>query len=530
MDERTLVAMREVALAVRDTGDLARAEELVAELIPRMREALGPAHEGTRAALLDLASLRAEGGRYEAAFEGFEELVALERELEDASLHATLNNYGAALVDAGRLDEAEKVLTESVELTRARMGKRHPETLWARSVLADLYSDMGKLRESERIQRKLVDDFEEVFGADHPEYGQVCSNLGALYNRRGRSTRARPLLEKAVPIMEATLGPEHPRTLIAIDNLAVACSSTGDLQRASELRGSLLEIQRRVRGPAHPQTLNSMNNLAILYRDLERYEESLELLRETWRLSCETLGADHPETLTVLDNIGGGLFVMDRHEEALEVNRDVVAGRLEVLDDDHPDITKSFYNSAMILRALGDPEATPAFEEVLRRIEATGTVDEIAVSCRARLGEAALDVGDRVRALAFFTDAVEARRELGAGFEELAYLLHQAGYCLAREKRWDDACVVLREAVELRTAMFGESGPITLLSVYVLAGCEARGGRHEVGLDLALRYHDAKLEQTGELGPDLAQARKLVADILDLMERPEDAARWREPR
>ena len=65
-----------------------------------------------------------------------------------------MNNLGALLKKQGKLDEAEPLLREALQVLRSTLGNRHPGTLTSISNLASLLQDQGKPDEAAPLLRE----------------------------------------------------------------------------------------------------------------------------------------------------------------------------------------------------------------------------------------------------------------------------------------------------------------------------------------------------------------------------------------
>ena len=137
--------------------------------------------------------------------------AAIERHGGDDSLRAKLlTNYGNALRNDDRLDEAEAAHREALELRR-----RDPD---APTLVAD-----------------------------------ALLNVSAVLSVQERLDEAVPLAHEAIGIWTRELGPQHPHMVTALSNLAIMAERNADYADALGLAQQALELSRTLRGEQHPQ-------------------------------------------------------------------------------------------------------------------------------------------------------------------------------------------------------------------------------------------------------------------------------------
>ena len=96
--------------------------------------------------------------------------------LEHPLLAKTLNNLGQLLNRLGRRAEAQKMLTEAVELSTQREGADHPETLGIMNNLATTLQATGHQKRAEDVE--IVDaknNTRDVCGSHRKSIGECCS-------------------------------------------------------------------------------------------------------------------------------------------------------------------------------------------------------------------------------------------------------------------------------------------------------------------------------------------------------------------
>ncbi len=127
-----------------------------------------------------------------------------------------MNNLGVFLQSNEKYGEAERIFRECLAAFIARVrGPRHPGTLTSLYNLGHVLNDLGRLEEAEPLIRESLELRSSVLGAEHPDtYGSMRS-LGWLLRSRGQLDESERLLRAAFEGYRRALGANNPQTLTA---------------------------------------------------------------------------------------------------------------------------------------------------------------------------------------------------------------------------------------------------------------------------------------------------------------------------
>ncbi|MGY5051140.1 tetratricopeptide repeat protein, partial [Streptomyces sp. 900105755] len=362
--------------------------------------------------IYQVSSSLTEAGLYKQAIEYDERTALHSNDIHGPDHPDTLtarSNLANAYGDAGRVQEAldlrERVLADYERI----LGDDHPATLSARNNLANSYGDAGRIQEALDLGERVLADYERILGDNHPATLSARNNLANSYGDAGRVQEALDLGERVLADRERILGDDHPDTLTARNNLANAYGDAGRIQEALDLGERVLADYERILGDDHPDTLSARNNLANSYGDAGRVQEALDLRERVLADRERILGDDHPDTLSARSNLANAYGDAGRVQEALDLRERVLADRERILGDDHPATLTARNNLAVSYRDAGRAqEALDLGERVLADYErilgddhpATLTArNNLALSYGdAGRAQEALDLGERVLA------------------------------------------------------------------------------------------------------------------------------------
>ena len=195
----------------------------------------------------------------------------------------TLCTLAMELKAQGKFDEAEPLYREALEVSRATLGNRHPDTLGSINNLGALLLDKGELATAEALLREALEVSRETLGSRHPSTLLYINNLGQLLHVKGDLAAAEPLCREALEGRRETLGDRHPNTLTSIHNLGHLLHVKGDLAAAEPLYREALEVQRETLGNRHPSTRRSIKNLSRLLQAKDKLRPADKFYGSAWR-------------------------------------------------------------------------------------------------------------------------------------------------------------------------------------------------------------------------------------------------------
>lgn len=412
---RTRAQEAERVAAQEAASSRAIAEFLRKDLLAQASPENQPDRDVKLRTVLDRAAARVDGR--------FRDQPLVEADLRETmgDTYETLGDYAAA----------QAQFTRVVELRRGQLGPDEAQTLTAATKLFNALRLAAKLDEAEKLGTETLARWEKSAGRDHPQAVRLRVTLPKI-TYRGRYREAEPLMKVALADARRVLGPEDPVTLAAMSDFAVVLVETGRLAEARALAAETLEIKNRVLGPEHPGTLPTAINLAAIDAQLGRFASARELAQRVHQIRVRVLGPEHPQTLsaaTILANVLVALRDFATAEPLVVATHRALRAKL---GSEHPATLNTQTTLAAICFETG------RFEEAERLF------DEVLPVLRKKFGPG---YGDTMNAT-----VVRARVAMARGNSSLAVTLLEPAIAAARQTAGPKAAATLNATFQLAKA------------------------------------------------------------------------------
>jgi hypothetical protein len=93
------------------------------------------------------------------------------------------------------------------------LGAEHPRTLTSMNNLATTYYNQGRLEEAESLGVEVLEISKRVLGAEHLDTLTSMHNLAFTWKQSGRYSETLKLMEECVRLQTRILGNNHPANL-----------------------------------------------------------------------------------------------------------------------------------------------------------------------------------------------------------------------------------------------------------------------------------------------------------------------------
>jgi tetratricopeptide (TPR) repeat protein/predicted Ser/Thr protein kinase len=395
--------MTEWGLAVRQRGDLVRAESLLRVALADRRRTRDAAHPDVGASASALAGLLRDRGGYAEAESLFRAALAISLAhagADSLEVAMDLNNLGTVLGEAGDHAGADSAYRAALTIRNRRLDPGHPDVINVVENLAGNLADQGRLEEAERLKRDVVERYRRLFPGGHPYVAHALNGLAGVLADRGRFAEAESLHREAVAIRRTLLGADHGETITSINNLATVRFRLGDLAGAEAALREVMVGWDRLLGAAHPYTLTARNSLAIVLCERGRHGEAEALVREVLAGRRERFGERHPDVGTALRSLGLVLHRTGRLAAAEDTLRLALAIYRDAFGPDHPRAAEALTTLGAVLTDGGRArEAETVLREALAIREVKlDSLDYRLAETRRELAAALVPLGRRVEA------------------------------------------------------------------------------------------------------------------------------------
>ena len=262
-----------------------------------------------------------------------------------------------------------------------------------------------------------------------------------------------------------------------------------------------------------------------------RPEDSASLLRDGLARASEVYGPDHPRTANFRNSLGNAFKDAGRHEEALKEIESALETWAQRLGPRHVNVALALNNLGNVrIRQRAAAQAIALYKRA-RAIGEDGfpPTHPHRAMFDANLGDAYSWVGDTVRAIDSFSQAIKIYESRGKSSEyALASALHKRGYSLFTLGRFSEAIADLERATALHTERLGASNLTTLSSRDALAEVLSASGETERAYQLQLAVLAARADVAGSESSEVATSHQTIAETLDRMGRSTEALEHRE--
>jgi len=428
-----------------------------------------------------------------------------------------LRRLGLAKLHAGELEDAERLLTNVLQLDVQFSGPEDLSVATDCACLANLLREQARYAEAEPLFRRALAINEAALGSEHPFVGTACGNLALLLRDQGEYAEAEPLFRRALAISEAALGSEHPSVGTACGNLALLLRDQGEYAEAEPLLRRALAIDENYFGNEHLDVAVGCGNLALLLHNRGRYAEAEPLCRRALVIREKVLGDEHPDVGGTCGNLAGLLHGMGRYAEAEHLSRRALAIREKALGDEHPEVGAACGNLANLLREQDRlPEAESLFRRSLAICEKALGAEHPTVAIAS--GNLANLFGDQARyaeaeplarrALVIYEKAVGSEHpDVAIAYANLAGVLHHQGHS-------EEAEPLLRHALAIHEKTLGEEHPFVAEDCGNLAVMLQNLERSAEAEPLFQRALAIREKALGDEHPDVAASCDKLASLL----------------
>ncbi len=316
----------QIASSLADLGECLYLEEKDSEAEPFLREALQIYREnppdGGDGARNYLALLLERKGSFAEAAHLLSEAVQITRAREgaDSPNYATsLHNWASALIDAGDLKGAESKLREVLAIRRKVLGNHHPELAYTLNNLGYVLLEWGDWQDAEPFLRESLSIRSTALGADNPVLAPSWNNVARVLQARGTYQEAQRTYQHALEL--AGKGNNAWFAAQIEGNMGVLAFDEGNYTEAERLGAASLRAEEKTQGTQTPAVASSLIALGMdrLYQGDANGAESL--YRQALTIREGKYPANHLMVINAEGRLGEALLVQGRNNDAEAILR-----------------------------------------------------------------------------------------------------------------------------------------------------------------------------------------------------------------
>ncbi len=380
-----------------DAGRYQAAESLFKRALA-IRQAHSQSHPALHAATLrSLAEVAKAAGRsyeaetiYRQAAEIYEKAFGP----NDPQLALTLTFLGRLHIDCGQHGSAQQVLARAVEIQNGRGDVRDAAAALTFNTYGNLHAARNNFEQAEAFYGRALNIQRDVLGGDHPDVAATLVLFGDATLTRGDHGAAEKSYRKALEICRKQLGEGHKSVAEGMHRLARLMVADNEPDRAIELCGAIRKKHARMLEQVPELNADVLGTLAEARMALVHFDEAELLSREELALREPHQQARPGESLPVLSRLTKLYLRREQYEPALAMSQKLVALAERLHGANHPNMTPTIELFAEVRIARGDAAAEAAVERTMK-----------------------------LRERKFGADS----DEVSAGFEHFANLFHAAG-------------------------------------------------------------------------------------------------------
>ena len=235
----------------------------------------------------------------------------------------------------------------------------------------DLYSArllQAQLHFYRQEYEAAIQDFDVVIAAAKkiPDFevsvGELMSTRALAALRLNRLPEAEQGMIEAVRLVTETKG-ENSAASLAVKGRLAELYSRSFSEKAESLYKEIIERSKEIQGASHPETLALIGNLAGHYMRLQRDQDAVELLQEILDTQTRVQGAAHRQTLISVNNLAVALIDVGRLDEAMSLTKQALTTSNEAHGESSA--TSLFLTNALAAILCKKPDQYEEAEEVV---------------------------------------------------------------------------------------------------------------------------------------------------------------------
>lgn len=325
----------------------------------------------------------------------------------------------------GQHAKADELLKRSIAKFDQALGPRNVRSMQASVIVADILSMSGKYQESAAMYQEAVDYFRTKVIEDRSQSKWLAiamNDLGSIYNLQGKYQEAEDITQESVEHVMNITGQDRYAVPIVWANLGTIRGDRGDIDAGIDFFNKALEEMQSTGGNERLEGAIARMNLGKVYNFKGDYKASERYFLEGQAILEKLVGMDNVFGMFMMYHLTNSYVGQERFDDAMS--------QIERIDK-------------LQKKQFPDGHIVSAYLDHLRGTIQTRTGTIV-------LGETTL--------LAALNAVKKGYKEPS---QEIALVKHSLGENLIAQKRFDEARVVLTEALDSYLKTRGPKHPFT---------------------------------------------------------------------
>jgi CHAT domain-containing protein/tetratricopeptide (TPR) repeat protein len=446
-----------------------------------------------------------------------------------------LGREAVELVNQGKPSEAITLVNQKLAIYQETFGEKHRKTAACIADLATLHESAQKNQQAEAFYLRGVELRKAILGERHPETLNLQNDLGVFSYNTGRYDRAVVASREAANGRRAIFGVDHESTVLSEQNLATALEglalSSGNAEKYAPAVSLLREAValRTKLGEARMVKVDRSNELRFQVKALRaqgKPREALGISREAADLLKEIFGAQSSEYATGLNDLAGVCSELGQLATALDLLKQSLDIQRQTIGEDQPAYALAVGNLGYQYLAMGDHvHAEPLLNQAaeLRRKHAGEASAEYAL-CLNNLGELHRAKGDFNRAESELQHAIAIwRKTLGDDDPSCATARSNLALVYQARGEYDQSAALIDQALRATEKTQGKGHPDYALKLLTRATLLQQKGDYPAALDDYRRVLDIQKKTLGETSLAYAHTQANLSGLRAAMNDPAEA-------
>lgn len=298
-------------------GKFAEAEDFHRRALENRRAAKNDVDIST--CLSNLGMLQLTVGKLDEAELLFKEKLELDTRVFTEIHPSTANSYHnlSAVAEAKKdFQKAKAHALKALSIRTQTLGTSHPHIALAHQSLVALCLSLKQLDEAEQHAQLAADLGAQTYAPTHPFLGTALFDLGVVHSQRQKYAEAKQYFQKALKLRQEIYPATHQTVGNTYLALAQACKRTGDLANASECYSKGYEVMKVVLPADHPEFATILNNRGSVNFALKHYVEAETDIRASLEFRRKHQEEDSPWVVTTRGNLAAVLLAAEKYADA----------------------------------------------------------------------------------------------------------------------------------------------------------------------------------------------------------------------